>query len=134
MSITESCLSVAIISAVTMIAVPSLMKSRENYVLNATARQVASHMNSTRIKAISRNRDCRVRVTSPVSYLIECEDPVWKPVEWIVLPRGLLISANAHPEFHRRGNVSPAATITIQNSNGRLKQVIVNITGRVRVR
>ena len=133
MSLSESCLAVAVISTVMTIAVPSLTRSREDYLLAATARQVASHLHSTRIKAVSRNRDCRINVTSAATYVIECEDPTWLPVDWIVMPKGLSISANARPEFHRRGNVSPMATITIRNENGREKRLVVNITGRVRI-
>ena len=133
MSLPESCVAVAIMSAVIMTATPFLTRSRENYLLAATARQVASHLHSTRIKAVSRNRDCRLNVQSSTTYLIECEDPDWQAVEQIAVSRGMAISANARPEFHRRGNVSPMATITIRNSNGRERRVIVNITGRVRI-
>jgi Tfp pilus assembly protein FimT len=133
MTLLESCVTVTIISVTAMVAVPSLVRARENYELDATARQVAGNMQSARIKALSRNRDCRLRVTSSVSYVIECEDPTWKADENIVLSKGFRISANASPQFHRRGNASPTATITVFNSQGRSRRVIVNITGRVRV-
>jgi len=133
MSLLESCVVVAIISIAAVVAVPSLVRSREIYELDATARQVAGKMQSARILAVSRNRDCRVRVTSEVSYLIECEDPLWVTEESIVLPRGIRIAANASPRFHRRGNASPTATISISDSRSRSRRVIVNIAGRVRV-
>ena len=133
MTLLESCVTVAIISVTALVAVPSLDRARENYELDATARQVAGNLQSARIKALSRNRDCRVRVTSVVSYVIECEDPSWKPDETVVLPRGFRIAANASPQFHRRGNASPSATITVSSSQGRSKRVIVNITGRIRM-
>ena len=133
MTLLESCVTVTIISVTALVAVPSLVRTRENYELDARARQVAGHMQSARIRALTRNRDCRVRVTSAVSYVIECEDPVWKPDENVALPRGFWISANASPQFHRRGNASPTATITVFNSQGRSRRIIVNITGRVRV-
>src|SRR6059036_2543801 len=103
MSLLESCASIAIISTVVMFAAPSLIKARENYQLNAVARQVAGKMQWTRIKAISRNRDCRVRVNSASSYVVECQDPNWETDETIVLPRGFVITATAAPEFHPRG-------------------------------
>ena len=135
MSILESCAAVAIISTSMMIAVPTLLKAREDYALNATAREIASRMQSARIKAITRNRDCRFRVTSSVSYVVECQSSpaAWLPDEIGVLRPGFIIAANATPRFLRRGNVSPAATITVWNGNGRQGRVIVNITGRVRV-
>ena len=133
MSLLESCASIAIISTVVMFAAPSLIKARENYQLNAVARQVAGKMQWTRIKAISRNCDCRVRVSSPTSYVIECQSPAWRVDETVVLPRGFRITATASPEFHIRGNVAPTATLTVWDIHSQTKRVIVNITGRVRV-
>ena len=103
MSLLESCASLAIISAVVVFAAPSLIRARENYQLEVVARQAAGHMHWTRIKAISRNRNCRFRVVSDTSYVIECQDAVWRTDETAGLPRGFHISANAAPEFHRRG-------------------------------
>ena len=133
MTLLESCVTVAIISVTTITAVPSLIRARENYALDATARQVAGNMQMARMKAVSRNRDYRLRVTSTASYMIECEDPSWRPDEIVFIPGGFRIAANASPQFHRRGNASPAATITVWNNSGRSKRIIVNITGRIRV-
>src|SRR5688572_5297998 len=127
MSLLESCVTVAIISITTVIAVPSLIRARETYELDAVARQVAGKMQQTRVKAVVRNRDCRFRVNSEVSYLLECEDPSWIPEENVVLPRGFRITANAAPRFHRHGNASPTATITVWDGRSRSKRVIVNI-------
>src|SRR5262245_36178983 len=91
MSLLESLVSIAIISTVVMFAAPSLIKARENYQLDAVARQVAGKMQWTRIKAISRSRDCRMRVSSPTSYVVECQYPEWRANEEIVLPAGFRI-------------------------------------------
>ena len=133
MTLLETCASTFVISAVVVFAAPSLIKARENYQLDATARQVAGKMQWTRIKAISRNRDCRIRVDSQTSYVIECEDPFWRRDEVVALPTGFRITATASPEFHARGNVAPTATLVVWDRNSRTKRVIVNITGRVRV-
>jgi Tfp pilus assembly protein FimT len=133
MTLLESCASIAVISTAVFFAAPSLIKARENYHLDAVARQIAGKMHSTRIKAISRNRDCRFRVNSPASYAIECEDSGWYTDEIVALPQGFRISGSATPEFHVRGNVAPAATITVWDHRSKTRRVIVNITGRVRV-
>jgi hypothetical protein len=133
MSLLESCAGIAIISSVVVFAAPSFIKARENYQLDGVARQLAGKMQWTRIKAISRNRDCRIRVNSPTSYVIECEDPSWKTDETVVLPGGFRITATAAPEFHVRGNVAPTATLVVWDKYSKTKRVIVNITGRVRV-
>ena len=133
MTLLESCASIAVISTAVFFTAPSLINAREHYHHDAVARQIAGKMHSTRIKAISRSRDCRMRVNSPSSYVIECQDAGWHIDETVALPQGFRISASATPEFHMRGNVAPAATITIWNQRSKTRRVIVNITGRVRV-
>jgi Tfp pilus assembly protein FimT len=132
-SLIETCISVAVLSTVVFSAAPSLMRARDNYQLDQTARQVAGKMQLTRVKAISRDTDCRIRVPSLTSYVVECKDPIWQPDEIGILPDGFQITANASPQFHKRGNVSPAATVTISDRHFNSKSVVVNITGRVRV-
>jgi type II secretory pathway pseudopilin PulG len=133
MTLLESSIAVAIVSVTTIVAIPSLVRARESYELDSTARQVAGNLQSARVKAATRNRDYRVRVTSPATYTIECEDPTWKLDEALTIPRGFRITANASPQFHRRGNASPTGTITVWSVSGRSKKVIVNITGRIRI-
>ena len=134
MSLLEACVAITLICSVTFFAAPSLIKARENYQLEAVARQVAGKMQWTRIKAISRDRDCRIRVDSQTSYVIECQDATtWQADDSVTLPHGFKITASAWPEFHARGNVAPTATLTIWNVHSKTKAVVVNITGRVRV-
>ena len=133
MSLVETCVAIAIILAVTLVAVPSLLQSRDDYIVQSAAKDVASKMHAARIRAISRNIDCRLRVISPDTYAVECMDPVWAVTETIALPRGMKIAQNAPPEFHRLGNVVPTATITVSNTAGRQKKVIVNNGGRIRI-
>ena len=134
MSLLEACAGVAIISGVVFFAAPSLIRARKNYQLDVVSRQVAAKTQWTRIKAISRDRDCRIRVDSQTSYVIECQGPTtWQADESVALPHGFKITASAWPEFHARGNVAPTATLTIWNVHSKTKAVVVNITGRVRV-
>ena len=133
MSLLETCAGVAVVSAVVFFAAPSLIRSRDNYQLDQTTRQVAGRMQWTRIKAISRDQDCRLRVVSATSYVVECKGSVWLLDEAVGLPAGFQITSTATPVFHKRGNASPAATITIWDKRFNSKSVVVNITGRVRV-
>src|SRR5689334_10825391 len=126
MSLAETCVSAVIISVAVMIALPSLVQTRDDYVVKSAARDVASKLHAARIRAISRNINCRLQVTSSVTYTVECQDPVWLVTETVTLPRGMTIVQNAPPEFHRLGNVVPTATITVSNAKGRQKKVIVN--------
>jgi hypothetical protein len=131
MSLTESCMAAVVVSTVMAIALPSVNRARKTYMLRHAAHEVAAGMHAARISAITRNRDCRMVVTSAVTYLIECEDPPWQVIERRTVPRGVTLEANARPEFHRRGNVSPTATFTLRSEAG-VARVIVNVNGRVR--
>ena len=133
MTLFESCLCVAILSIFAFFAAPSLLRARDNYQLDLVTRQMAANTEWTRVKAISRSRDCRVRVISATSYVMECLDPVWLADQTVTMPQGFQITATAAPQFHKRGNVAPAGTLTIWDVHSHFKQVIVNITGRVRV-
>lgn len=132
-TLVESCLVVAIIGLMTMIAVPSLLRAQESYRLTSAARQISGKLHLARILSISRREDCRLRVTSPSSYLVECQSGTWFTIETSIMPATLQISANRSPEFHPRGIVAPTATITVRNTRGQQKQIIVNRLGRVRI-
>jgi Tfp pilus assembly protein FimT len=133
MTLTETCIAVTILLTSTAIALPSLLQARETYELQSAARMVESRMQSARIQAVTRNRDCRINLTSPSTYVVECQGSTWETIETVSLPRGITASASARPEFHERGNVAPTATITVWNSKGRSLRVIVNVNGRVRI-
>jgi hypothetical protein len=133
MSLLEICIGLGILSLLVFFAAPSLVRARDNYELDQTTRQVAGQMEWTRLKAITRDQDCRFRLTSNTSYVIECKGFNWLADETITLPRGFQITASAAPQFHKRGNAAPAATITVWDAKFNSKNVVVNITGRVRV-
>ena len=124
---------VVALMATMAVAAPSLVRARDVYVLNAAAHDVATTLYGARIQAITRNQDCRLRVASTTSYVVECEDGAWALVTQTELPRGLTVTANARPEFHRRGNVSPAGTVSGWDPTGRVRRVVVNVNGRVRI-
>ena len=136
MSLTESCIAAIVISTATAVTLPSMNRARQTYTLRSAAYDVAARLHFTRISAISRSCDCRVVVTSATTYVIECDQVSsgsWQTIEKLTVPRGITVEANARPEFHRRGNVSPAATITLRNTAGAVRRVIVNVNGRVRL-
>ena len=133
MSLIESCIAAAVAATSIAVALPALSRTMDTYRLNAAASSVAAGMHVTRIAAITRNRDCRLTVTSASSYVIECQEDIWRTLKRFSMPDRITIEANARPEFHRRGNVSPTATVTLRNPAGALKRVIVNVNGRIRV-
>jgi type II secretory pathway pseudopilin PulG len=133
MSLIESCVAAIVVSTTMAITLPSLNRARQAYALQAAAHDVAARMQFARISAISRNCDCRLAVTSADSYVIECDEGSWQTIARVTTPRGITVEANARPEFHRRGNVSPTGTVTVRNASGARRRVIVNVNGRVRI-
>ena len=133
MSLTESCIAAMIAATSLAVALPALTRTMDIYKLQAAASGVAATLHSARIAAINRNRDCRVIVSSATAYGIECDEGSWERVQTLTMPARITIEANARPEFHRRGNVSPTATLTVRNPSGGVRRVIVNVNGRVRI-
>ena len=133
MSLSESCVALAIMATTMAISVPSLIRTREVYALNSAARMVESRMQSAKIRAVTRNQDCRVNVTTSTSYIVECQGTAWATVESVALPAGITVTASARPEFHSRGNVAPTGTVTVWDKAGRNLRVIVNVNGRIRI-
>jgi Tfp pilus assembly protein FimT len=126
------CLAVALIGTLTTLAIPPLVRAQESYGLAAAAYRVRTDLNQARIRAVMRNQDCRLRVTSPVDYVIECQTPGWTTTAFRQMPRGFTITANNRPEFHPLGNVSPMATIAVWNERGARRRIVISRGGRIR--
>ena len=129
----ELCFVLTIAGTLAAVAIPPISRAIDQLGLIAAAEQVRSGLHTARIWSIIHNRDCRLRVASRVTYVIECQTPEWLTIRTETLPRGFMLVANNKPEFHPRGNVAPMATITVWNRAGRPRRIIVNRTGRVRM-
>ena len=73
MSLIESAVAVMIATTALAAATPAILESREQYMLSAAAQDVATALYATKIHAISESRDCRFRVVTTTSYLMECQ-------------------------------------------------------------
>ena len=129
----ELCLGVAIIGILGMLTVPAISRARQSYGLTATAHEVRTALHRARILAIVRNEDCRLRVTSTTRYRIECQTPAWVPIQLVETRSGYTVQANNRPEFHPLGNVGPMATVTVRNSAGEERRIVVSRSGRIRM-
>ena len=111
MSLLEICIGLGILSLLVFFAAPSLVRARDNYELDQTTRQVAGQMEWTRLKAITRDQDCRFRLTSNTSYVIECKGFNWLADETITLPRGFQITS----EWLFKDNTDPGILVGAQH-------------------
>src|SRR5262245_30149061 len=133
MSLLEICISVLIALVALTTTAPALFRARDVYLLDAAARDVAARLYAARVHSVTENRSCRLRVISPVTYAMECRQAAWEVLDQVNLSRGLTVTANAKPEFHPRGVVTPTATISVWDSRGQVKRVVVNVNGRIRI-
>ena len=131
-SLVEILVVLTIIATLTTVTVPPLIRAQQTYGLLSAASQVRTELYRARILAITRNQDCRLRVTSSVTHLVECQTPEWIPVVFHQVTSGFTITANNRPEFHPLGNVAPMATISIWNTQGGSRQIIISRGGRIR--
>lgn len=127
----ESLIAVLLIGIASLTAIPPILEATENLRFGLFTSHVRSELHRVRILSISRNEDCRLRVTSRTSYVIECQSPDWTTLESRIVPLGIQVSANNAPEFHPLGNVGPMATIRIWLDDQQ-KRVVVSRSGRVR--
>jgi len=131
MSMLELVIVVAIISAISVVAVPQLLDVREDYRLIAVAGEVVGVMNNTRILSVSRNTDMRVNVSASGTYLVQADDGSWTTESTYTLPDGFTFSTTgAIMQFHPRGNATPVASVQIINPNGNTRNVVVELSGR----
>lgn len=129
----ETLIALLILAAVSVLAIPPIDEARRRAEFAAVTLRVAAQLHETRSLALSRSQDCRFRVTTETTYIVECQTPTaWETVRSHEIPPDYTIEANNAPEFHPLGNVAPMATIRILNEEGQEKQVIISRSGRVR--
>ncbi|MCK5244371.1 MAG: type II secretion system protein [Desulfobacterales bacterium] len=137
----EIIVAFAVLAIVASIAVPALLSQMPKWRLNGAARQVMGDLMAARMKAVKLNHRVKVFFVDDHQYEI-CddvnEDATVTDREGDVEYRDIhsqypdvtVINAN-DPVFRSRGTAANR-TITLKNSSGS-KDIIVNITGRVRI-
>jgi len=113
---------------------------RQSLRLSRAAQQMSIDLQRARIQAIALGSEQRLKLTiGAATYSLQRREPV----DWIEatpplsLPAGVHITACSAPggifRFTPRGNAASFGAITIGDSSGGTRQVIVNIAGRVRI-
>jgi Tfp pilus assembly protein FimT len=128
-------LVVIVMVVILSIAIPEMLNVRENYRLNAVARDVSGILNYARIMTVTENEEHRVLVVDAGTYAIQ-EDVsgTWTTETTYAIPDGFSIGAvGAVAQFHTRGNATPVATFTVTNPNSITRDVVVETSGRSHV-
>ena len=137
-TLTDLIITMAIMGILAVFAVPNITSWLSAVNMNSTTRSLATELQLTRMRAISRNRKVRVSFdTDNETYEVEEEiDGTWTDLDPEVsgtLPKQIdLYTAPATVTFNPIGT-AVGGTITLQNTQGKQKQIIIHTTGRVRI-
>ena len=112
------------------IAVPAFLSTLPSLRLSFAARQVASDLQVARMKAIAQNTANTVTFNTSTTYTFTIGSD---SRDFTQLYPGITFTKNANPVFTPRGTASTTATITLSNSSGATKQVVVAPVGRVTI-
>ena len=133
----EMMTAISVVGILAAIGFPAFTRTLPGLRLTDAARQVATELQYTRIRAISQSTRYQL-VFAPTSYLRQ----QWTGALWVndagagnfALPAGVTALANENPDFQPRGILTNAGMVTITLDNG-AQQMFVCVTtiGRVRI-
>ena len=137
----ELAVVIAIIAIMGVFMAPAIGEWLDNYRIRQASRDIVSHLQLAKIRAISRSREYRVCFDLAQDiYYLEKNDGVWQQEgEEFHVPRGVDIDSavglGSFPkvEFNPNGTCS-SGHIMIDNENGKQYKVVVHYTGRIKLK
>lgn len=139
-TLTEMLVAITVAGILTGIAIPNFMSWLPGLRLSSAARQVATDLQVTRMKAVSQNNKFRLSFVGSIpgatTYQIQKANGGTFVAESgpFALPPGITVTVvSATSEFQPRGTANTASTITLQNSDGQTQNVQIAVVGRVTV-
>ena len=140
LSILELVVAVGLMSILAGISALSHQALRPSLNLAMGVRQVVMDLHATRIRAVARNTNHRIVFPDGgTTYQLQRRggstyDDDGPPV---TLPSGIAVldcsASNDAISYRPRGNAGTFGTVTLQNTKGVVRKVIVDIAGQVRV-
>lgn len=133
-TLVEMLIVISIIAIIALLALINFFPGFDGWRLNGAARTVASDLNLVKMMAISRNESVRMSYMSNQRYVVELTNGT------DLLPErnlnndytGVTLTNFNNVTFNSRG-LANNNTITITNSVGSTRDVVVLRTGRVRI-
>ena len=133
----ELMVTIAIVAIVTAITIPNIISWLPNYRLGTASRGILSVLQQVRLRAVKDNAVAFIQFNpGSNSYTVTLANTPSKNKD---MPAGIDLNnttfAADRVSFNGRGLPNPAfgGTVTIQNSNGTIRQIIVNQTGNSRI-
>jgi len=137
----ELAVVMAIVAIMGLYLSPAIGEWLDNYRIRQATRDIVSHLQFAKIRAISSRLEYRVRFDLiNDEYLLERNDGVWQQEGGVFrVPRGVDItsatgSLGSPPKvkFNPNGTCS-SGHIKIDNEKGKQYKVVVHFTGRIRI-
>jgi len=129
-SVIELLVVLTLMGVLASIALPGWKRLLPAYQLDSSARQVQSELHHIKMRAAAENLHFQfVYLQGASDYAIQKDGKNWltKP-----LPDGISISKTGTISFSPRGTAG-ANRVRLQSGDGSCEQVVVSLTGRVRV-
>lgn len=131
-TVIELLVTISVAGLLMSIAIPSYFRTLPGLRLGDAARQVATDLQSVRMKAIAQNIPYQVTFSSTSYMLQKCNGACIADSGNMALPDGITVTGSSPTQFQARGNVPADVTITLSNGTTQ-KWVCVRVAGRVRV-
>jgi len=134
-SLMEMMTVLAIISILTAIATPNVLKWAATQQFNSAVREIQATIQSMRLAAVKENSEAVITFTNGAN---SYQTDQWKrgsdtrKVRTVDLPAGVSISPNFVLRFNSRGMATPG-TITITGASGESLDITVSPTGSSRI-
>ena len=137
----ELAVVMAIVAIMGLFLAPAIGEWLDNFRIRQAGRDIVSHLQLAKIRAISRSLEYRVRFDlANDEYLVERNDGVWQQEGSVFyVPKGVNIASATgslgNPpkvKFNPNGTCS-SGHIRIENEQGKQYKVVVHFTGRIRI-
>lgn len=139
-SLLELIAALSLLSVLGAVAVLSHQAMRPGLDLNAAARQIVMDLKVARMRAVARNTNERIVFTAASdTYQTQQKagDTYTNDGVATALPRGIVVvectARDAAISFRPRGTAGNFGTVSMRNSRGDVRQVVVDIAGQVRL-
>jgi prepilin-type N-terminal cleavage/methylation domain-containing protein len=137
----ELAVVMAIVAIMGLFLAPAIGEWVDNFRIRQAGRDIVSHLQLAKIRAISRSLEYRVRFDlAKNEYLVERNEGVWQQEGSVFrVPKGVDIasatgSLGSPPKvkFNPNGTCS-SGHIRIDNEQGKQYKIVVHFTGRIRI-
>lgn len=129
----EMIITISIISALFLVALPNFMGLKPKMTLNGATRVMASDLMAARMNAVKLNQSVYLEYSGAQNYQIATRDNIIKSNNLNEEYRGVQIGSDfGKITFDSRGGSTGTSTINLTNTSGG-RNISINIAGRIKI-